>query len=74
METGMRISASNYTVKRISFISEFSFEMVVTRFDSLIGHPDMLEFGEKMRKATSAEDLIQVVQEAVGEVRLMEFI
>jgi len=69
----MRISASNYAVKRISVISELAFEVVVTRFDSLIGHPDMLEFGEKMRKSTSEEDLIRVVQEAVSEAKLMEF-
>jgi hypothetical protein len=69
----MRISASNYAVERISVVSELAFEIVVTRFDSLIGHPDMLEFGEKMRKSTSEEDLIRVVQGAVSEAKLMEF-
>jgi hypothetical protein len=69
----MKISASNYTVKRVSIVSQLSFEAVVTRVDSLIGHPDMHQFSEKLRKSNSAEELTRVVQEAVSEAQLMEF-
>ena len=69
----MKISASNYTGERVSVISGLPFEEVVKRFDALIGHPDMREFGESLRRAKSAEDLSQLVDGAVSEAKLMEF-
>ena len=69
----MKISASNYTVKRVSVISRLPFEAVVTRFDSLIGHPDMHRFSEPLQESNSAEELTRVVQGTVSEAQLMEF-
>lgn len=69
----MKISASSYTVKRMAIVSQLSFEEVLTRFDTLIGHPDMHQFNEKLRRSDSAEELTEVVKEAVSEAQLMEF-
>jgi uncharacterized protein (DUF302 family) len=69
----MKTASRDISVKRVSVVSELPFEVIVATFDSLIGHPDMRAFGEKLRGATSAEELTQVVQQAVSEAGLMEF-
>ena len=69
----MKISASTYTGKRVSVISRLPFEEVVSRFDSLIAHPDMREFSASLRKTNSGEELTGLVQKAVGAGDLMEF-
>ena len=53
--------------------SGLPFEEVVKRFDALIGHPDMREFGNGLRRAKSAEELSRLVDGAVSEAKLMEF-
>ena len=70
----MKTSASNYTVKRVSVVSQLPFEAVVTRFDSLIGHPDMRQFIERLHLSKSEDELTRVVQEAISKAQLMEFI
>ncbi len=57
----MKIAESDYTGKRVSVISGLAFEEVVRRFDALIGHPDMREFGERLRGSSSAEELTRLV-------------
>jgi len=69
----MKILESNYTGKRVSVISELPFEEVVRRFDALIGHPDMREFGESLRRVRSADELSRLVDGVVSEAKLMEF-
>ena len=45
----------------------------MTKFDSLIDHPDMHQFSEKIQNSTSAEELANVVHGAVSDAQLMEF-
>jgi hypothetical protein len=54
-------------------VSQYSFESVMTKFDSLIDHPDMHQFSEKIQNSTSAEELANVVHGAVSDAQLMEF-
>ena len=69
----MKISTSNYTGNRVSVVCQLPFEEVVRRFDSLIAHPDMREFSANLRKTSSAEELMSLVQKAVAGGALMEF-
>lgn len=69
----MKIAARNYTAKRVSVVSQLPFDVVMTRFDSLIGHPDMHSFNESLQNSTSAEELTRLVQGSVSDAQLMEF-
>jgi uncharacterized protein (DUF302 family) len=70
----VKISASSYTGKRVSVVSTLPFEEVVSRFDSLIAHPDMREFSANLRKMSSADEVVGLVQKATGGGDLMEFV
>ena len=70
----MQIAERTCIIKRVSVVSQLSFESVISKFDSLIGHPDMHQFSEKIQSSTSAEELAGVVHGAVSDAHLMEFL
>ena len=69
----LKISASNYTGKRVSVVSTLPFEEVVSRLDSLIAHPDMREFSANLHKTSSPDEVVGLVWKATGGGDLMEF-
>jgi uncharacterized protein (DUF302 family) len=60
-------------VKRVSVVSRRSFEDVVSRLTSNIGHPDLPAFYNAMASSKTIGDLEKVVQRALGSSNLMEF-
>jgi hypothetical protein len=61
-------------LRRFSVVSAGTFEGVVGRLTSTIGHPDMNAFHHAMSAARSAADLEAAVQEMIGSSELMEFV
>ena len=61
-------------VQRFSIVSKKPFETVVAAFESPIGHPDMRKFLKDVAAAKTAEQLHEVVDQAVGKSGLMEFV
>ena len=59
-------------VRRVSVVSSRPFEEVVRRLTAAIGHPDMKAFHTAVAETTAAE-LAEVVQAAIGLSGLMEF-
>jgi uncharacterized protein (DUF302 family) len=60
-------------VRRTSVISSRSFEEIVRRLTTTIGHPEMNAFHTAVAAATTAADLEAVVHRAIGSSGLMEF-
>ena len=60
-------------VRRTSVVSSRPFDEIVGRLTATIGRPDMNAFHRAIAAATSAADLEQVVQRAIGASELMEF-
>ena len=60
-------------VRRVSVVSSRPFEEVVRRLTATIGRPDMKTFHEALAAATTAAELAEVVQTAIGPSGLMEF-
>ncbi len=61
------------SVERLSVTSSKSFESVVAAFGSVVGRPNMSEFGEEMRATKTYGEMEQVVQRALGRSGFMEF-
>ena len=62
------------SVQRWSITSQKPFESVVASVEAAIGKPNMSDFGRKMASATTYAEMEEIVQDAVSEVGLMEFI
>jgi hypothetical protein len=62
------------SVQRWSITSQKPFESVVASVEAAIGKPNMSDFGSKMASATTYAEMEEIVQDAVSEVGLMEFI
>jgi aliphatic nitrilase len=62
-----------FTVRRLSFVSLKSFDEVVKRLTSAVGHPDMNEFRRVEAAAETIADVEEFVHEAGGSSDLMEF-
>jgi uncharacterized protein (DUF302 family) len=67
------VSTIEVPVQRFSIISSKPFESILQKLESVIGRPDIREFGKAMTAAGSAGELEKVVQGAVGSSGLLEF-
>jgi uncharacterized protein (DUF302 family) len=61
------------TMERFSVTSAKSFEHVLAKVESGIGHPDMAAFGRDITAAKTYAELEQVVNKSTGPSGLMEF-
>ena len=61
-------------MERFTVISPKPFDDVVAALKAAIGHPDMAEFWQATQRATTAAELEAVIQPAVGESGLMQFV
>jgi uncharacterized protein (DUF302 family) len=61
------------TVERLSVVSSKSFENVVAALGSVIGCPNMSEFGKEISAAKTYSEMEQVIQRALGKSGFMEF-
>ena len=62
------------SVQRWSITSRKPFESVMTAVEAAIGKPDMSEFGSRLGAAKTYEEMEMLVQHAVSQVGLMEFL
>ena len=60
-------------VQRWSIISQKPFESVFAAVDAAIGKPNMSEFAKDIAGATTYPEVQEIVQHAVSEIGLMEF-
>jgi uncharacterized protein (DUF302 family) len=60
-------------VQRWSVVSQKPFENVVAAVEAAIGRPNMSEFAKDIAAAATYPDMREVVQRAVSEIGLMEF-
>ena len=60
-------------VQRWSIVSQKPFENVVAAVEAAIGRPRMSEFAEDIAAAATYPEMRDVVQHAVSEIGLMEF-
>jgi uncharacterized protein (DUF302 family) len=67
------VTTREINVQRFSVISKKSFEDVVAKLDTAIGHPDMTAFRRDTTAARSYGELEGVVRKVVGPSDLMEF-
>jgi hypothetical protein len=70
----MKISPlSQFTVERLSLISDKPFASVLAAIRDGIGHPDMNKFWEEIWSAASFQRVESIVKPALGPTGLMEF-
>ena len=60
-------------VQRWSVVSQKPFETVVAAVEAAIGRPNMREFAKDIAAAATYSEMREVVQNAVSEIGLMEF-
>ena len=60
-------------VQRWSVVSQKPFETVVAAVEAAIGRPNMSEFAKDVAAAATYPEMREVVQNAVSEIGLMEF-
>ena len=60
-------------VQRWSIVSQKPFETVVAAVEAAIGRPKMSEFAKDIAAAPTYPEMREVVQHAVSEIGLMEF-
>jgi uncharacterized protein (DUF302 family) len=61
-------------MERFSVTSSKPFDSVVAAIKASIGHPNMAEFWQATQRASSAAELEDVIQPALGETGLMQFV
>ena len=61
------------SLQRLSITSAHSFETVVEKFETAVGHPNMAEFGRKMAATKNLAEMESVVRGALGPSGFMEF-
>jgi uncharacterized protein (DUF302 family) len=61
------------SVRRWSITSQKPFETVVAAVEAAIGRPNMSKFAEEIGRAATYEEVQEVVQLAVSDIGLMEF-
>ena len=60
-------------VERVSLTSRKSLLDVLSKFDAVVGHPDIQEFWKRMTAAKTRSEMEAVVQSAIGPSGFMEF-
>jgi uncharacterized protein (DUF302 family) len=68
------MSTIEIPVRRTTVVSPRTFDEIVERLTATIGRPDMRAFHSAIAVATTADDLKEVVQGAIGSSELMEFV
>ena len=61
-------------MERFTVISPKPFDDVVAALKAAIGHPNMVEFSQLVKNATSEAELEAAVQPVLGETGLMQFV
>jgi uncharacterized protein (DUF302 family) len=61
------------SLQRLSITSGNSFEVVVAKFETAVGHPNMIEFGRKMATTKNLAEMETVVRDVLGPSGFMEF-
>ena len=61
-------------MERFSVTSSKPFDAVVAAIKASIGHPNMVEFSQLVKNATSEAELEAAVQPVLGETGLMQFV
>jgi len=61
-------------VQRFSVVSSKSFREVVEAIQSVVGHPDMAEFGKSIIAAKTFDELESIIHKAIGPSGFMEFV
>jgi len=61
-------------MERFTVISPKRFDDVVAALKAAIGHPNMVEFSQLVKNATSEAELEAAVQPVLGETGLMQFV
>src|SRR5262245_2428851 len=67
------MSTTEIRLQRLRVVSSRPFDEVVQRLTDTIGHPEMNAFHDAVAATTTAADLQEVVQSAIGSSGLMEF-
>jgi uncharacterized protein (DUF302 family) len=67
------LPVSQFTVQRLSLISDKPFASVLAAIRDGIGHPDMTKFWEAVWSADSFQKIESIVKPALGPTGLMEF-
>ena len=60
-------------VQRFTVVSSKSFQDVLAKLDTAIGHPNMATFRNDMMSSKTFAELEAAVQKAIGSAGLMEF-
>ena len=60
-------------VERVNVTSRKSFQDVLSKFDTAVGHPDIQEFWKRVGAAKTKSEMEKVVQSALGPSGFMEF-
>jgi uncharacterized protein (DUF302 family) len=69
----MAMLTARFNVVRVSVVSSNPFNVVVSRLEAPIGHPDMAAFRKDMTAARTQADLEKVVGAVIGPSGLMVF-
>jgi len=67
------VTTKRIEVQRFTVISSKSFQQVLAKLDTAIGHPNMPTFRNDMTSAKTFVDLEAAVQNAIGSAGFMEF-
>ena len=70
---GKSMEIRQVNVQRWSVISRKPFDIVVAAVEAAIGKPNMSEFAKEVAGAATYPEMQEVVQRAVSEIGLMEF-
>jgi hypothetical protein len=67
------MTTKQLSIERFSVVSKKSFQKVVTSIEVQVGHPDIRNLIEDIARSKTDEELIAIVNAAVGQADLMEF-
>ena len=67
------MSTRRINAERVTVISRKSFQEVLSKFDAMVGHPDIREFWKRVSATKTKSEMETVVQSALGSSGFMEF-
>ena len=67
------VSTRRISVERVTVLSRKSFQEVLSKFDTAVGHPDIQEFWKRVGAAKTKSEMETIVQSALGPSGFMEF-